>query len=212
MTTTSLGTSARTALQPPRWALGFYLRHLPLILGISLIPSAQRAAAQLWGANWPTALTVTLEILTESTRLVLLVVIYRLAISGNQRLRGLGADEMMARVAAFAQRRWPSLLIQGGLLAAAVVIFDVIPEQLIAPRVPARAQPTYWAVLLGVKNVTVIAFTFVWMIAALRQMLLAGERETSPDDPAATRPAHGHAHQAAGHDRTPDTPTARRSR
>jgi hypothetical protein len=46
--------------------------------------------------------------------------------------------------------------------------------------VRAAAQPTYWAVLLAVKNPTVIAFTLVWEIALLRQALLRGAEERVP--------------------------------
>jgi hypothetical protein len=42
------------------------------------------------------------------------------------------------------------------------------------------AGPLYWAVLLAVKNLTVIPFTMIWLVAAVRQVLLRLEPVTRP--------------------------------
>ncbi|SFA81051.1 hypothetical protein SAMN05216266_101574 [Amycolatopsis marina] len=42
---------------------------------------------------------------------------------------------------------------------------------------PESARQGYLAALLFVKNPTIIAFTFVWMVGVLRQLLLSGARD-----------------------------------
>lgn len=70
------------------------------------------------------------------------------------------------------------------LLAAAIVAFDLIPERVVAPRIPEHTQPLYWAVLLAAKNLTVIALTMIWLVGAVRQMLLS-----PPSRPRVTEPS-----------------------
>jgi hypothetical protein len=170
---TVLGTNTRLAVQVPRWACAFYLRHLPLVAGISLVPAGERFVWQLWGADLPATVTTSLEIMAEVARLVLLAVVVRLAILADDRLRPLRAADAWARVKSFARARWPSLVVQWLLLAAAAVIFDLVPERVVAPRIPEHAQPLYWAVLLAAKNLTIIALTIIWLVGTVRQMLLS---------------------------------------
>jgi hypothetical protein len=181
---TVLGTNTRTAVQVPRWACAFYLRHLPLVAGISLLPASERFVSQLWGTDLPAGVTTSLEVIAEGARLVLIAVVVRLAILADDRLRPLRAAHALARVKAFARARWPSLAVQCLLLAAAVVAFDLIPERVVAPRIPEHTQPLYWAVLLAAKNLTVIALTMIWLVGAVRQMLLS-----PPSRPRVTEPS-----------------------
>ncbi|NYH50492.1 hypothetical protein HNR06_000081 [Nocardiopsis arvandica] len=174
--TPSARTHLRLALEVPRWALAFYLRHIVLVAGVSLVPAAERFAAALWGDTWSTAAHIALEVLAEGTRVVLVVLLVRVAILGDERVRGgrhLGDGR---RVRAFLDRRWPSLLLQGAFLLALAAVLDIVPERVVPLWIPASAEDLYWALLLAVKNVTVIAFTFVWMVAAVRQMLVEGGR------------------------------------
>lgn len=53
-------------------------------------------------------------------------------------------------------------------------MFDIIPEQVVTLWIPDAAETTYTATLLAVKNPTVIAFTFVWMVGIARQMVVLG--------------------------------------
>jgi hypothetical protein len=55
----------------------------------------------------------------------------------------------------------------------------------VAPRIPDDTQAVYWAVILAVKNPTIIAFTMIWEIGVIRQMLLR-----SPDMPDAPPAPH----------------------
>ncbi len=59
-----------------------------------------------------------------------------------------------------------------GLLLLAVIIFDRIPEAVIAPGINEPARPIYWASLLALKNLTIIPFTLLWQIGILRRMVL----------------------------------------
>jgi hypothetical protein len=52
------------------------------------------------------------------------------------------------------------------------VVFDIIPERIVAPMVATDAEPLYWAALLAVRNPTVIAFMMIWLVGTVRQMLL----------------------------------------
>src|ERR671914_1200309 len=92
--------AVRTALEVPRWAVGFYRRHLLLVVGISAIPAAQRFIAQRWAAQLPAVAGVAGELVTGAARLALVAVVVRLAIL---------ADDAWRRVRRFARARWPSL-------------------------------------------------------------------------------------------------------
>jgi hypothetical protein len=70
-----------------------------------------------------------------------------------------------------------ALVLQLVGFAAAFLVLDTLPDLAIAPPVPESARPTHWAVLLAVKNPTVIAFTLVWELALLRQALLRGAED-----------------------------------
>jgi hypothetical protein len=164
-----LGTHTRTALEVPRWALGFYLRHFAVVAGISLVPSAQRFVAQL--TVLPEPVGIALEVLTMGARLLLVGVIVWLAFAKDTTISGLNSAERWMRCKAFHRTQWPSLVIQLGLIGVAVLVFDVLPDQFIAPLVPEDSRRIYWAVLLGVKNPTIIAFTLVWIVGIFRQAM-----------------------------------------
>jgi hypothetical protein len=153
-------TELKLALEVPRWTWRFYLRHLPIIVALSLVASLQRLVAVHWGI--PDPLATASEVLVMGTRLLLLVVIWRLAMRDTPWL--------WSNVSAFARRHWRSLLIQGVLLSAAFLIFDVVAEHVVSGLLPQEARSTYRAVLLFVKNPTVIALTFVWWVGLARQM------------------------------------------
>ena len=164
----------RLALAVVRWTLRFYREHLVLVMGLSLIASAQRATAQLWGDQLPAWSGPAGEALTGLVRVVLFVAVLRIAILGDEHVRRALDDDGWRRIRAFARHAWPSLGVQLLLFAALFTVVDIIPDLVIAPRVPAPAQPAYWAALLAVKNPTVIALSMIWQIGAARQALLLG--------------------------------------
>jgi hypothetical protein len=147
----------RLALEVPVWTWRFYLRHLPVIVGLSLVASVQRLVAVNWGLPGVT------EVVVMAARLLLIVVIWRLAMRDT--------PWRWANLPAFAQRHWRSLVIQGALVSVAFLVFDVVAETVVASLLPHEARPAYLGVLLFVKNPTVIALTFVWWVGLARQML-----------------------------------------
>jgi hypothetical protein len=151
----------RLALEVLRWAGRFYLRHWAVIVGLSLIASVQRLVVVNWTDEVPGGVASASEVVVVAARVLLVVVIWRLATKG-ERLR-------WADARAFAARHWPSLVWQGVLLAAAFLVFDLGAEQVVGGLLPEAARQTYLAVLLFVKNPTVIAFTFVWWVGLVRQ-------------------------------------------
>jgi hypothetical protein len=154
-------TDTKLALDVPRWAWRFYLRHLPLIVGLSLVASLQRLVAVNWGIPDPLALVS--EVVVMATRLLLLVLIWRLAMRDT--------PWRWDNLPVFARAHWRSLVIQGLLISVAFLVFDVFAESVVGGLLPHDAQATYLAVLLFVKNPTVIALTFVWWVGLARQML-----------------------------------------
>ena len=158
------------ALEVPSWAWSFYRRHFLLVAGLSLIPAAQRAAWALWGSRLPSALNIVLEVLTLAARVLLVVLIARLAFAERtgDASRPAGGSTW-GRAWSFLRDRWLSVVFQLVLLAGFAVVFDVVPERVIAPLIPADLQRSYWAALLALKNPTIIAFTLIWLVGAVRR-------------------------------------------
>ena len=175
---TSLRSSTRTAVEVLYWAFAFYLNHFLLIAGISLVPAVERFVFVVWGSAFSGVTNVMLEVFVLGVRLLLLAVIIRLAIYGDDRLRRLDHEEKWERMRTFVRNRWPSLIVQAFLIAVALVVFDFIPEQIITLWISEDAENLYMAILLAVKNPTVIAFTFVWMVGIVRQMMLYSPDKT----------------------------------
>ncbi|GAA1327238.1 hypothetical protein [Pseudonocardia xinjiangensis] len=161
----------RTALAVPRWALGFFGRHVVMVVGLGAIPAIERFTGQL-GARDP-LLGTTLEVTTLAVRIVFVALVVRLAVTREPAISALGAAEVGRRLRAFAAHHPRSLVLQVGLIAVLFALADLVPEQLVPALTP--VGPLYWAVLLAVKNVTVIPFTMIWLVGAVRQALLAAE-------------------------------------
>jgi hypothetical protein len=125
----------------------------------------QRLVVVNWEIGGPVA--VASEVVVMAVRLALLVVIWRLAVPRGP-----------LRWNTFATEHWPSLVIQGGLLAAAAMVFNTGVDDVVRGLLPEHVRQTYLAVVLFVKNPTIIAFTFVWMVGMVRQLL----REPSTSD------------------------------
>lgn len=156
----------RLAWQVPAWAWRFSLRHFPVIAGLSLVASVQRLVVV--GRDLPGGWAQASELLVAAARVALVVVIWRLATRG-ERLS-------WAAAGAFASAHWRSLVVQGLLLSAAFLAFDVGAERVVGGLLPEAARQAYLAVLLFVKNPTVIAFTLVWWVGLVRQVSRAPER------------------------------------
>lgn len=163
----------RLALAVPRWAARFYRRHWLPVVGLSLVGSVQRLVVVNWPDRLPAGAAAASEVVVMAARILLVIVVWRLATRG-ERLRWAAARE-------FATRHRRSLVWQVALLALAFLVFDVALEA-VAGLLPGQAGQTYLAVLLFLKNPTVIAFTMVWMVGLVRQ--LAGPVPASSAAPA----------------------------
>lgn len=153
-----LRTEWQLAVAVPRWAWQFYRRHWPVIVGLSLVPSIQRLIVVSWGDHIPPSAAFASEVLVMVVRLVLLVTIWRLATRQRPRWNR-----------AFVTTHWRSLVIQGGLLMLATLIFKFGLDG-VGGLLPESARQTYLAVLLFIKNPTIIAYTLVWMVGLVRQV------------------------------------------
>ncbi|MEV0680275.1 hypothetical protein AB0I60_27540 [Actinosynnema sp. NPDC050436] len=149
----------KLALEVPRWTWRFYLRHLPLIAGLSLIPSTQRLIAVNWGI--PGAWAAASEVVVMVVRVGLVLAVGWLALRGGR--------ATWERFTAFATAHWRSLVWQGVLLGVAFLVFDVVAETIVGGLLPAEARQGYQAVLLFVKNPTIIALTLVWWVGLVRR-------------------------------------------
>lgn len=153
-----------------RWGARCYLRHLVLVAGLSLVPSIQRFVAVSMGDELPAAAAIGGEVLTAATRVLLVFLIFRIMWSEA----GPGA---WARFGVFVDRRRTAFLVQFLVLGAAFVVFDALPKLAIEAWVAPEQRERVTAVLIAVKNPTVIAFTFVWMAGVVREMITAEGRE-----------------------------------
>jgi hypothetical protein len=166
-----------------RWALRFYGRHTLLVFGLSLVPTVQRFVVV--GYDVPTAAAVSSEVLVALVRLLLVVLVVRLMLAELGCRGGPAWRRLTAAIGARRTEFW----LQWVVLAAAFVVFDVLPTVAIALWVPESARDTVNATLVAVKNPTVIAMTVLWM-AGVARMLIAGQGEArAPEaaEDAATR-------------------------
>lgn len=172
-----MSTQVRAAVHVIAWTLAYYRRHVVLITALSSVPAAQRFATQLWGDDLPRPVGAASEAVTAGARLLLVYLVIRMAILAEPPPPG--GRGRSAR--AFLRRHWPSLLVQWGLLLLATVVFDVVPEQVLPRWIPADAEAVYFAVLLAIKNLTVIPFTMVWLVGAVRQVVTYGAGDPEHD-------------------------------
>jgi hypothetical protein len=170
-----LSSEFRQAAAVPRWAWRFYRRHLGAVVGLSLLPSVQRLVVVSWGDKVPDGAKVASEIGVTAVRVLLLVLIVRWAFDG--------VSTSWADARRFLREHPVSLVFQFGFLAVAFAIFDVVLERVVGGAFPESARDGYFGALLFVKNPTVIAFTFVWMVGVILQVL---SRDGARDVPRAT--------------------------
>jgi hypothetical protein len=171
----TLSTALSTALGPPRWALGFVWRHPVMVFGLSLVPALERFTGQLTERD--PALGIAFEVTTLAVRLLLVALVVRIAIIQEPLIGRLQGTAAGGRLQQFAQRHGRAIALQSTLLVGLFVLADLVPEQLVPALTP--VGPLYWATLLAVKNLTVIPFTMIWLIGAVRQALLAPDPEAA---------------------------------
>jgi len=170
-----------TTTRPPAWAeatsiLGeawrFFVRHLPVVLALGVLASAQRFLSV--GGLAPWAGGAAGEIFTGTVRVVFVVwVVRRLA-----RTHGIDWSRAGERWSAWFTRHGSAVLASLVYLAALLLVAKVVPDAL-AGRVGGVDRPTYLAAELAIKNVTVIPFTMIWMtlLTVVRPVAEGGDRE-----------------------------------
>ena len=156
------GDEVRSVWDVPKWAWRFYCRHLPLVVGLSLVGSVQRLVVVNREPPVPTPLALASEVVVLAARVLLVVVVWRLAFRG--------VEWRWANARGFARSRWRALVLQGVLLTVAFMVFDVAAE--------AVAGDEHLAVLLFVKNPTIIALTVIWWIGLVRQAVTHADLDT----------------------------------
>ncbi|MEU8631915.1 hypothetical protein AB0C38_07100 [Amycolatopsis sp. NPDC048633] len=166
----------KRALEVPSWAWRCYTGHLGLVVGLSSVASVQRLIVVNWTREVPHGVALASEVVVLAARIALVVLVWRIAMRG-QTLRWSAART-------FVREHWRSLLWQGAFLGAAFAVFEVLAEHVVSALLPEAARQTYLAVLLFVKNPTIIALTFLWWIGVLRQVFRVPEgRLVSPSRP-----------------------------
>jgi hypothetical protein len=147
------GSEFRKALEVPRWTLRFYGRHLPWVVGLSVVGSVQRLLVV--NRDVPVPFAVASEVVVALARLVLVVLVVRFVFRG--------VSWKWANAKHFLHDRWRALVFQSALLAVAFLVFDQGLEALVG-----RENV---GLLLFIKNPTIIALTVIWEVGLARQIL-----------------------------------------
>lgn len=161
-----------------RWAARCYARHFWLVFGVSMIPTAQRFVAVKYGADLPSAADIGGEILTALARVLLVYLILRL-VAREPELSALRPAERWQRLAAGINSRVRDFWFQFLVLAVAFTLLDLLPNAAIGVWVPEDQRELVTSVLVSVKNPTVIAFTFLWMIGVGRTLIVGAHSATN---------------------------------
>lgn len=156
---------ATRSLETLAWTGRFAVGHLPLVVGLGAVAGAERALTQLWTA--PATMAVLLEVTTWGARLVFIVAAIRIGVVADEQFR---RDRVEARLNHFLVDHWPSWIVNGALLLLAFVVFS-LPE-LWGSDLEGGERAVFFAVLLAVKNLTVIPLTFLWIVGIGRQAVL----------------------------------------
>lgn len=154
------------------WALRFYRRHLLLVVGLSMIPAVARFILVFHLDSLPGWAALAAEVVTESTRVILVVAILVLAFRAEPDLAPLSVRGRWSRFIAGVEADTGAFYTQFALLGAAFLVFDLTPNLTVAALTTPRTEPFVTAVVVAVKNPTVIALTFCWMIGV--GVVLAG--------------------------------------
>lgn len=153
-----------SALEAPRWAVRFYCRHLPWVLVLMAIPAGERFLGQL--TERATVTGVLAEVLTAAARVLLVLIAVQVGIRSDDAVGPLSRAVVGQRLDQFFKTQWRPLILQAVALSVAFLLLNVIPEYLVPALVD--VGPMYWAVLLAVKNLTVIPLTLLWWVGLAR--------------------------------------------
>lgn len=147
------------------WSSRFALAHLPLMLGLGAVAGVERVLTQLWEP--PMLPGVLLEALVWSSRALLVVLAIRSGVVADVRFQ---RDLVGSRVDRFLTEHWPSWIINGVLLMLVFALFS-LPELWVQGQ-PESEQAVLLAVVLALKNLSIIPLTLLWMVGIARQAVL----------------------------------------
>ncbi|RJL24820.1 hypothetical protein [Bailinhaonella thermotolerans] len=150
------------------WALRFYARHPWLVAGLSLVPAAQRLASLRWGILGG----VPGELIAMAARVALVYLVVRLAFARDPELGSLDRAALLRRLGAGVDRRKGDLYAQVPVLAAAFAVGH-LPDLAAATLVPPGSRALAEALVVALKNPTVIALTLLWMVGVARLLALS---------------------------------------
>ncbi|WP_152991403.1 hypothetical protein [Frankia sp. R43] len=154
-----------------RWAARCYRDNAALLVALAAAASLQRFGTIRYGDELPAAIGPAGEALTGLTRIAVIAVALR-ALAREPELAPLTPRERLDLFGSAAGARRRALVAPALLLAAAFVIFDVIPNAVITLRVePADRRELIQAILVAVKNPTVIVLTMLWMVGLARELM-----------------------------------------
>jgi hypothetical protein len=162
------------------WAWEFYVANAPVILGLAVIAAAGRALQVGPLKSWPKPAYIAFEIAVEAVRLLIVVVVVGLGDlgAGAQKFGAFfaGGEQHAAlgRLATGWAHHWPETLAALGAFVSIAVILNVVVFA-VSPLVPARLLAgaagmhgidearSRIAVVLFIKNLTIIPFTVIWV-------------------------------------------------
>jgi len=158
-----------------RWALRFYASHVPLVLGLSMIPTVQRFYAVSRGDDLSGTANAVGETLTGAVRLLLFAAV-ALQMAREPDIAAIPASRRWDLLGTAMRQRLGDLAVAAVLLAAAFTVFDVLPTIAIDRWASETRRDLITAVVVAVKNPTVIAFTFLWLVGIAR-VLISEQRD-----------------------------------
>jgi|GEM_PF-2739243 len=170
----------RVSRDAATWSIRLYFNKFLPIVGLSLVPTLQR----FWlvtQTQAPTAIMVAGEILAQGSRVLLVWLLLRYAFTDDPTLGRLTIAQRWNRFTAFVDRHPIAFIIQFGVLAAAFMMFDRLPDLATTTLAAPADQPLITAVVVALKNPTVIALTLSWMVGAARIMALHTSENDSPE-------------------------------
>jgi hypothetical protein len=167
------------------WAVRFYGRHLLMVLGLSLAGAVQRFVTIAHGERLPPGGAAAGELLTGAARILLAWLVLRAMVREEPGLAAVPARARWERLGDAIDRRRAAFVFQFGVLGAAFAMFELLPAAAIRLWVPAADHELATAVVVAVKNPTVIALTILWL-AGVGRCLAVGElarRDRTETDP-----------------------------
>ncbi|MFB9880312.1 hypothetical protein ACFFMN_20415 [Planobispora siamensis] len=169
------GSLTSSVLDVPWWALSFLRAHLAVIAALAGVPAVERVAGVVWPER-PGPVAVTLDLVTLALRLVLLVVVARLAAREEPYLLEGGAGAAAHRLLRGAVRHWPALLVQLALFTVCFLLLNLLLDAVarLAGGAVAAGFDVAAVTTFAIRNTVFIPFAVVWLFGMARHLILLG--------------------------------------